>query len=635
VIVVELENIGGLAGRHRFEFREGLSEVIAPNATGKTSLIKALLAIYAPNALPPSQLLNIDANEGYIRLVVDGREFVRRFKRVNGRVVEVESRPFASDDKVRYLVLDPYMGEIARRLIAESNPDVTDYIIRTFRLDEYEQRIKTLREEIGRLQSEERLLIETVEELRKAEEEKRRYQEQKERLREELEKLKEVSIERVKSIQERMAALSRRLGEISRRIEDLEKPGGIIETTAKTVEDLRADLERYESIVKEFYATHRDPEGELKRIKAEIDDIEEFIRKLQEEFREYLAGLDARIPVVRLAKTTKALVCPVCGRPIENPEEFWSRCEAGVEDEVRRIKESIVKDYEAKIARANEQLRELWKELEDLQKKYNEVRDIVNNRIPTLRRKLEELEMAREYYVSEVARLKNERDVIKRELEDLRRQLTEEERVAAERRAELERRLGEVEQSLRNLEEVIARKSEAGVKLAEVRRRVEELSRELERTEAELHETMNRLVDEFARVAVEVARELGFTWIKSVRLNVREVRDPRTGRLTKAYEIRVVRRFPSGREYEQPVELLSTSERATLALVTVIVGYRLKIIEEYGGLAPILADEALLAFDPERLEKVVEELRKHSKYVIVTRLVEPRRVEKLTVVHRG
>jgi len=96
-----------------------------------------------------------------------------------------------------------------------------------------------------------------------------------------------------------------------------------------------------------------------------------------------------------------------------------------------------------------------------------------------------------------------------------------------------------------------------------------------------------------------------------------------------------VRILGSGREYEQPVELLSTSERVTLALVVVIVGYRLKIIEEYGGLIPILADEALLAFDPERLERVIGGLRRHSRYVIVTRLVEPRRVERLAVVHRG
>lgn len=634
MIVVELENIGGLAGRHRFEFREGLNEVVAPNATGKTSLVKALLAMYVPSALPPDQLLNLDADEGYIRLVVDGGEYVRKFRRVDGRVVEVESRPFASDDRVRYMVLDPYMGEIARRLIAESNPNITDYIVRVFRLDEYEQRIRSLREEIDRLQSEERSLIEDVEELKKAEEERQRYEELRKRLEEELETLRAVSVDRVRGIQDRIAELSRKLGEISRRIEDLEKPGGLIETTAKAIEDLRADLERYESMVREFRTIHKDPEGELARIKAEIDNTENFIHKLREELKEYLAGLDARIPIVHLARATKAPVCPICGKPIENPEEFWSRREAEVEDEVRRIKESVVKDYEARIARANENLKELWRELERLQTRYNEVRDIENTKIPTLKRKLEELERALEHYKSEASRLKNEKAAAEMEIGELKKQLTEEERTAADRRAELERRLGEAERRIRDLDEEITRRSGAGAKLAEVRRKVEELSQELARTEDELHKTMNSLTEEFARVAAEVVRELGFTWIKSIRLYSKEVKDPRTGRLTKAYEVRVIRRFPSGREYEQPVELLSTSERATLALVTVIVGYRLKVFEEHGGLVPILADEALLAFDPDRLEKVVEELRKHSKYIVVTRLVEPKRVERLTVVHR-
>ncbi len=45
-----------------------------------------------------------------------------------------------------------------------------------------------------------------------------------------------------------------------------------------------------------------------------------------------------------------------------------------------------------------------------------------------------------------------------------------------------------------------------------------------------------------------------------------------------------------------------------IALITVLVGCHLKIFEECKGLAPIMADEALLAFDLERYNKVVEEL---------------------------
>jgi len=634
MIVVEVENVGGLIGKHRFEFSEGLNEVVAPNAAGKTSLVKAILAMYAPNAIPLDQLLNIDADEGYIKIVIDSREFIRKFKRVNGRILEVESKPVIVSDRLRYVILDPYLGEVARRVVTQANADITDYLVKVFRLDEYEKMRESLREELDKLKSEENLLLKDVEELKKVSEERQKYEELKKDLEEELKKLRAISIERVRGLQDRIATLNRRLGEVSKRIEDLEKPEGIIATTAKAIDDARADLERYETMVREFYAIHENPEEELAKIKGEIDRTDSLIKKLENERREYLVGQDARIPVVHLAKATKASACPVCGKPIENPEEFWSRREVEVEDEVMKSKESIVKDYEVRIANANEKLKELWKELESLQKKYNEIREIVDVKLPSLKRRIEELERAFEHYKDEVARLKNERGLIEKELEELRKQLTEEERVAADRRAELERRLGEVEQHIRDLEEKIAKRSEAGRKLAEVRGKIEKTSKELENVEKELYETLSRISDEFSRIASEVIKELGFTWIKGVRLYRREEKDPTTGMLKRVFDIRVIRKFPSGREYEQPIEVLSTSERTALALIAVLVGYRLKIIEEYQGVAPIIADEALVAFDPRRFDKVVSELSKYGKYVIITKLAEPEKTPALTVIHK-
>jgi len=48
----------------------------------------------------------------------------------------------------------------------------------------------------------------------------------------------------------------------------------------------------------------------------------------------------------------------------------------------------------------------------------------------------------------------------------------------------------------------------------------------------------------------------------------------------------------------------------------------------------MMADEAVLAFDPERYEKTLKELKEYGKYIIVTKLAEPAKEPTLTIEHR-
>jgi len=626
MISIELENIGGFVGKHRFEFREGLNEVVAPNAAGKTSLVKAIVSMYAPNIASPAELLNYDANGGYIRLEVGGKIFIRRFKREGEKVIEVESRPITSDDRMKYIVLDQQLGEIVRRLILEMNPDITDYLNKVFRLDEYERKKEELRSQIGKLEREIEYLRRDVEELKRFDEEKKKVDKERAELEEELKKVRKVSIARVRDIEERIAELSRRLGEAISRVKDLEER--LIPVTEEKVKELQLEVDRLRSIVNEFYEHYREPDEYIEGIKERIKQADELIIKLKRELSEYVSGLDARIPVIRTAILSKTSSCPICGAPIENPEVFWNSRLQVVEEEVRRIKDAVIRDYEERINRVNNEKLNLWKELEEVTKKYNDVREIEAVKLPKYMTELTNLIKTLESYRRELASLKYEKETIVKEVENLRQQLSEEERRDAEKRSEIERKLGEIERRIKDLEEAIVRRSEAGRKLVELEGKVKELKKELESTEEKHYNTLTRMKDEFARIALEVIEKLGFTWLKAIRL---------VESLSKAgrgFEIKVVRVLPSGREVEQSLNTLSTSERLTVALVTVLTGYRLRIFEEYGGLAPIVADEALLAFDPYRFEEVIEELKKYAKYIVVTRLAEPSKVPALTVVYK-
>jgi len=621
-IVLELENIGGFSGRHRFEFVEGLNVAMAPNATGKTSLVKALLAMYAPGIASPEELLNHDANEGFIKVELEGRVYVRRFRREGGRVVEIESIPVAVDERIKHVVLDAHLGEVVRRFVLELKPDVTDYLTKVFKLDYYERRKAELKSEIEKLEKEVEHLRGEVKELDKLSEEKKKLEVEREKLERELEKLKIISVSRVQHLEQKIAGLRRKLGEIDERIKGIEER--LIPETRERMDVIESEIERLERVIKEFYERYREPDKYVEGLKERIKLVDDLINALRKELNDLVSGQDARIPVIKMAMLTKAARCPVCGAPIEKPEEFWNSKLKEAEEDVMRVKANIIKDYEERISKVQSERLSLWKELEEFIKKYNEVREIEAVSLPKYRAQLESLKRDLEDYRKEVDRLRSERDGILAELEKLERELPEEERRIARRRSEIEERLGELEQRIRNLEEAISKKGDAGRRLIEVSKEIEKLKKELEATEEEHYTLLNKLKDEFARIASEVVKELGFTWLKSIRLI----------EVDKRFEVRIVRVLPSGREVEQPLSTLSTSERLAVSLVAVLTGYRLKILEEYEGLIPIVADEALLAFDPYRFEKVLEELRRHAKYIIVTKLAEPSEVSKLTIIHR-
>ena len=621
VIVLELENICGFVGRHRFEFREGLNEIVAPNASGKTSLVKALLAMYVPDALSLEDLLNLDASEGYIRLEIDGNAFTRRFRREKGRVVEVESKPVVrGDPRPRYIALDPQLGTVARLIVLEARADLTNYLTDVFRLDEMRRKMGELRNGVEVLKAKVDYLRKQVVELRVYEEERGRLEEERRKRLDELENLRSVSIAKIQEIQARISLMSRRLGEVESRLRDLRER--LIPAAQDKQKALQLEINRLKRIVSDFYERYPDPDAHIESLKNLIKQVDEQIASWQKELEEFKAKKAAGLAIIEDAMRRRASTCPVCGSPVESPEIFWSsRYET-----VARSLESIIRDYEAKIRGAEQERARLWSDLEKVVKEYNEIKEIKTIKLPKHELEYSNTTKAIESYKKEIEALEDERMKIAGNIENLKQGLSREEQEAAERRSVVEMEIGRIEQQIKDLEEHIAKVSEAGKELANAEQMLKQHQDELARIEREFYETLARLKDEFTRIANEIVRELGFTWIKAIRL-ASDVEG-------KGFEVKIVRSLPSGREVEQPLSTLSTSERAAVALIAILTGYRLRLLDEYKGSVPIIADEALLTFDPQRYEKILEELKKHAKYIIVTRLEEPSKAPTLKVIHR-
>ena len=608
---VYIKNIGGLVGEHVFELREGANEVVAPNAMGKTTFVKALLSLLNPSDpnARPEDLLNLDADEGYIKLVIDSEEYHRVFRREGGRVVEVASKPLANDERFSWLLLDPFMGRLVAKILA-GDENISDFMDLTFELSRLKQSIEELRREEDRLRAKREELLEKNRDLNRLMKEREEVERKLREKEKEAEKLEVEKIRVKEDIERTITELRGQIGELSGRLESYRRER---EETIERIKDIEAKIKSFEEQVDEFYRKYPNPKAELESIDIEIDNI----RKTMKEHEKRLAEINRVNPALDIALSHKLPYCPVCGRPVEEPEKFWESRAGELGEAARELMKSI------------ERLRKREAELLNMkgiiEREWTKIRNIEGVELPSLRTRLE-LEKNRQKKLEESIRdIEAQIRVLEERIRELEARMPEEER---RRISEIAKVAGEVKglkEYLEGINRRIENLGDVGRELEAVEKQLAETIRKREDAEKELYELRRDVAVEFRRIANELIRELGFTWFKAITL------EESSGN----YFVRVIRILPSGRESKQSLRQLSTSERISVAVTAILTGLKLGIAREHSpNKLIVLADEALLAFDPERYERIERELSKYGRYIIVTRLVEPARAPTLTVVHR-
>jgi len=94
-MILELENIGCLK-RLRVEFKPGINVIKAPNASGKTTLIKGFSCMFS-DRIPPEHILSLDELNGRIRVSYKERIYEKTLRRTpSGQVMaQGDMLPFA------------------------------------------------------------------------------------------------------------------------------------------------------------------------------------------------------------------------------------------------------------------------------------------------------------------------------------------------------------------------------------------------------------------------------------------------------------------------------------------------------------------------------------------------------------
>jgi chromosome segregation ATPase len=623
---VRVENIGGI-DETTVSLSPGITALIGPNATNRTSFLQALAGALGGTRVT----LKGDSREGRVSLALDGERYTRRLEREDGSV-DVAGEPYLEDPELVDLYAVLLEDNEVRRAVREDE-DLRDAIMRPIdteairreigtlvderkEIDEELDRLDVLAEELPELEAERRGLAEELEEVEGRLEEKRA---RRDRIEAEAPDPAGAGLE--DDLDEELRALREARTDLERVEDDLSIERKSLESLAEERDRVE---ERYESIpaadeerlavVEERVATLRDRKRSLESTVSELQRVIGFNEtRLEESGPGLLDGLegdtgDDGAVTDRLLSGEATVTCWTCGSEVQR-----SRID-GMVEQLRTLRR-----------RKGEERNEVAEEIDELAEEIDGIEERREER-DRLATRLEELADELDRREANVARLEERREQL-------------EERVAERERAvaELEdARTDELLALQREVSELAFERDRVADRLEDVESEIEGIESELETREG-LEDRRDAVSDELTELRTRIDRietdavegfnshmealldRLGYDnieriWIEPAERSVREGGQRVTER---TFDLHVVRRSGTGTTYEDTVEHLSESERELVGLVVALAGYLVHDVRER---VPFMLLDSLEMIDGERLVDLVDYLEEYVPYLVVVLL---------------
>jgi len=419
---VELQNIGGLRGKHSFSFEKGLNVLKSPNASGKSSLLNAIYLILANENLSQSELkyfLTDNEVGGYVRITDEqGQKSEIRLTRNASDAVELSRLEINISSEPRLNQILSYLRERSKLnagiqsadevIIENWFQDVTNvnkyhntWTIAQSLSQSLESKVESLRgkqeEDIGPSQS---LREKKGQKLQKIQAEKEKIISDPNNQKNERE-IKELNKEMEKIIEDIESKTAQLLGLPN--VEDMESEIKIKET----------DIEALEEKLKNIESERESSQIERQKWEQHVIDINKKIQNLKIEIAQIK---DDRTKCADSLKDKKKLkdrsVCPLCNSQIDRAETARQMKELeanydrfiGEEEKLERQKNNLESDRKTAQSKA--------KELAD------------------------KIKYAPEKINAEIQKLKKEVQVLKISLKETKKQRTELDRALEEKNSE-------------------------------------------------------------------------------------------------------------------------------------------------------------------------------------------------------
>ena len=647
---LELQNIGGFTGVHTFDIRKGINRITAPNARGKSSLLRGIQCLASDDETVFRDTLNDDNDTGSIKL---DDEYVRNLRRVNNIVqaTQADDRTFFDEnsewrnaEKIAFftpksrvvLEIDQNAFDVLRFVKSVSGAEIVESDLRRKeaqlgeakqKLDEYienltnaqklEAEIKTMQGDIQKLQGEVQELeagiakesgtMDITDVSRDLGTKKREIEGLRDRLR-----VREGEVKRYHDEYEKARALRERINE---EIDEFER---MYESPDKSIVEFSGKITKHE---------HR--KKSLKNGKDLVDGllgVIDGVKKIFGESERVVPGEASEIP--SLEKAYKLLgesgECPVCSGTTSLSTLDQRK------DALRACTTDLSKDMRGE----DEQVKMLKTDRKELQDNVDGLR--------AKQRSLDEAKRDEEEYHKEWDERKDTLDAIGREiaekdseLENLERQYEDATKnvqtKSRERLNEMRKKVGGFENEIRNNQKQIDRLTSEipdymiGETLGEYARKknkgLEQLRMEIGELETQYNHEVRGAVELFNNKINDIYHNMGFTTFRDIKIAEETAR----GRPS---SLNMIVEHESGRK--QSLSSLNTTEQLTLGLVFQIAAKEIYIPD----FPFFVIDDNMKSYDMDQYNSIIRYLESCVDYVLITQLV-PRNEQDELVIKYG
>ncbi len=644
---LELQNIGGFTGVHEFELKKGINRITAPNAKGKSSLLRGLqcLASDSDDMGVFRDSLNDDSDSGYVKL---DNEYSRNLTRVNDAVrvntsadhaFVDENSEWRNAEKIAFftpksrvvLEIDQNAFDVLRFVNSISGAEVVGADIRRkeAQLEEkkrelemyienlkgaqrLDSEIKTMRGNIQRLQEEVQELESEI---------------AKETGTMDLTKVGEDIAAKKQEIRDLEERLRSREGEVKRYSDQYDKTHALYERLTKEIDDFeqRPETEIIEDFTEKIQV-HERRKKDLKTGRDMLDDLQGVVDKAYKIFGESEHVTPDRTKDDSLLIDAYGLLgkpgkCPVCGgnAVLESLDTRRKELRERVTDLAKAMRSE---DEDIKVIKADRD--ELYKNAYEINSKRRE-RDTAKRDSEAHLNELKKDTDLSNRIRNEIAERERERKRLEDEYKDAAKTARTE---SNDHLNELRKKIGGFETEIRNNQKEIDRLTavisdykvgepfeeyakKKGQGLGRLRSEIEEMKDEWE------HEVFGA-VDLFNKNINDIYRAMGFTTFHNIEITKNMVRD-------RLNSLDVIVKRDNGKK--QLLSGLNQTEQLTIGLV-----FRIAAKNTYIPDFPFFViDDNMKTYDPEQYDSIVRYLESIVEYVLISQLVSRSKQEGLAI----
>jgi DNA repair exonuclease SbcCD ATPase subunit len=598
-VKINLENIGGITTQKSFTLRSGVNFIKAPNAVGKSSLVRGLQTLILPESILKNhtEFLNdfsTSTTPGRVKIHYDGKELERKIRR-SGDTLDVIGKPFYSDGQKANLLSVAIPENEFLDLTIKGKP-ITRFFDEFSEIKYYYELIKWTDDRVYDILRELQDKREDITQLKAlrivAEKNRKRLKEletEKDKLKPLYDKIRkerwDKKLEELGGLREKKRDLHVKIAETKELKQRAEREIPIltreINKLQKEIDDFQKRYPDVDRQIDELY----DKIQRLKKAREEIDDKEALV-----EWQLKAANLD--LQGVSVTEYDKLRKCLECGRP-------WTKDQRERRmHELRRERDGIRKEFievRADVEKLELERKSLIEDVDRIKTRYASQRD---EKSGTLSRHEREIKN----YEEKLERLTPEEERAKNKISEMEKELDPKTRETIKKYDECITGIEIVENSIEIAKNEIEDKSDSEKLVERLQSRAEFLKQaktHLNEKKTERKEIVRKVFNE--KIS-EVYRLLGFKNFERIWIDEMD-------------QIKI-RRVQHGRMITQEINRLSTSERFTIGIIVMLAGK-----EKYLPDFPFFVlDEIITSYDPARFDKVISYIKKTVPYVVVTTL---------------